>query len=100
MSVSVCNILEVLEAYDIRPFENDLVDTKTPDVGEILESETLYATSLSEVFENEDQQAPGVADVSSELDPRLQDWREQVERLISVYRTRLFGHNFVQAAIA
>ena len=63
MAISISNVLDVLGAHNIRPTEDDWReddweeedrdDGDLPGIGSIEEGETVYATSLDEVFGGE-----------------------------------------------
>jgi hypothetical protein len=82
MPISISSILDVLAAHGIRPFEAELEDAELPGIGEIEEGETVYSTSISEVFGADGDEAPdrpGIVDID---DPRLREWWDEIERII------------------
>lgn len=76
-------ILDVLNAHDIRPLEDD-IELQLPSIGELEEGETVYTTSIAEVFPNrkkiEDRPWPDLED------QRLREWWQELERIIEKSR--------------
>ena len=76
-------ILDVLNAHDIRPVEDD-IELQLPGIGELEEGETVYTTSIAEVFPNrkkiEDRPWPDLED------QRLREWWQELERIIEKSR--------------
>lgn len=82
MTASTQGILEVLAAHDIYPLDDDFADTDLPGIGEINEDETVYSTSLEEVFgQPEDVEGIG-PEIPVGEDSRLREWREELEGII------------------
>jgi hypothetical protein len=81
MAISIPDILDVLAAHDIHPIEDDMEDVDLPGIGEIGDNETVYATSIGEVFGRGDERASGL-DVLDTHDPRLREWWEEIEGII------------------
>lgn len=82
MPISVSNILDVLGAHGIRPLEDDGENVELPGIGQIEEGETVYSTSISEVFgaDGEDMlDRPDILDID---DPRVREWSEKIGRII------------------
>lgn len=81
MAVSISGVLDVLAANDIRPLEDDWEETDLPAIGELDDGETIYSTSIAEVFRRDDETAerPGILYGD---DRRLREWWDEVERLI------------------
>lgn len=79
MAFPTSNVLDVLEAHDIRPVEDNPDDTDFPGVGELEDGETVYSTSIAEVGrEDEPASETGVLDAE---DPRLREWLDEIERI-------------------
>ncbi len=86
MAVSTSEILGILAAHDIFPYEDEKYDIEFPGIGDIGENETVYSTSVSEVF-GEGQQ-PGL-EIDADLDdPRWWEWTEEIEDIIGSSRNR------------
>jgi hypothetical protein len=82
MPISISSVLDVLAAHDIRPFESELGEVELPGIGEIEEGDTVYSTTISEVFGWDDDEVPhrpGIVDID---DPRLREWWGEIERII------------------
>ena len=82
MPISISSVLEVLAAHDVRPFEIDSEHVELPGIGQIEDGETVYSTSISEVFGldgEEMAERPGIADID---DPRLREWWGEIEQII------------------
>jgi hypothetical protein len=97
MAVSTSEILDVLRARGILPLEDDWPELDLPGVGEIEEGETVYTTSLDEVFPEDDQPEGGLAGLDID-DPRLREWWREIERTIDepneAARRRALGKRF------
>ena len=78
MAISIPDILDVLAAHDIHPTEDDV---DLPGIGEIGDNETVYATSIGEVFGGGDEPTSG-PDILDTHDPRLREWQEEIEGII------------------
>jgi hypothetical protein len=86
MAISTTKILEILGVYGVVPEERlEMPDFPAapegdfPDVGEIAEGETVYATSLSEVFREDGE---GHAEVFGADDPRMSEWRNVIDETV------------------
>ena len=81
MPISISDILDVLRAHEIRPIEDDWGDADLPGIGGIEEGETVYSTSLAEVF-GQDGEALDVPDIFHTDDPRIGEWWNEIEQII------------------
>ncbi len=52
-----------------------------PGIGEITEDETVYATSIAEVFREDGEKTIGIGAIDTD-DPRVREWWEEIERII------------------
>lgn len=75
------NLLDVLSAHGIAPEESDL-GSELPDVGRIEDEDTVYTTSLAQVFGNEISEDPVRRADFDPTDLRLSDWFRELEDLI------------------
>jgi hypothetical protein len=50
MTLSTYSILDILAEYGVHPEEDEFGDIDLPGIGEIREEETIYATSIEEIF--------------------------------------------------
>ena len=57
-----------------------MADVDLPGIGEVEEGETVYSTSIPEVFGETDDEGPGSA--LSPDDVRVSEWRREIERII------------------
>jgi hypothetical protein len=80
MAISISDILDVLHAHDIRPIEDDR-EVDLPGVGEAEEGETIYCTSIDEVFRQDDETPEGPGIIGTD-DPRFREWWEEIEQII------------------
>jgi len=92
MAISTTDIIEIMGAYGVVPEERletpDLPaapEADFPDTGDISESETVYATSLSEVLREDDEEH---AEVFGADDPRIQEWMNEIDETIRWVRER------------
>jgi hypothetical protein len=81
MAVSISEILDVLRARGILPLEDDWPETDLPGVGQIEDGETVYATSLDEVFPQDDEPERELGVIDTD-DPRLREWWREIEQII------------------
>ena len=86
MAIEISQILDVLRAYGISPEENSVgtdlppsPELELPEVGEIVEGETVYTTSISEVL---GQHEMGDGSLSILDDPRTAEWWAETEEVI------------------
>lgn len=70
MPASINEVLDVLRAYGIDP--DDAPDPDLPDIGVVEEGETIYSTSIEQVFRNESEVGG---------DERFEEWRSDIERI-------------------
>jgi hypothetical protein len=84
MAIQTSDVIDILHANGIFPDEVpeavDLPATNEmdfPEVGEIEEGETVYSTSIGEVF-REDGEEEGQAGIFSVNDPRIREWWQKV----------------------
>jgi hypothetical protein len=89
MAIPTSEILSILRAHGIRPEEGPegrdpptAEDREFPEIGEINEDETVYATSLAEVFREEDDEI----NIDDPDEPRLREWWQEIERIIEDQR--------------
>lgn len=82
MPISVSSVLDVLAAHDINPLDDDRSDMDLPGIGQIDEGESIYSTSLNEVFGGNGETGKDGPDVTDSDDPRLREWWEEIERII------------------
>lgn len=88
MSKAVDNALAVLRAHGIDPYESDDEAPDLPGVGTIEDGETVYSTSLEEIFREEPTEAPeGVAPEWEWWEPdtddeRLREWWREIREII------------------
>ncbi len=82
MPISVSSILDVLGAHDIRPLEDEREDIEFPGIGQIEEGETVYSTSITEVFGADGDEALHRPDILDTDDPRLRECWEEIGRII------------------
>ena len=78
MAISTSEILTILNDHDIKP-DDDLSAQEFPDVGEIMEGESVYTTSISEVLGDDDEGQNSIINLD---DHRIQDWWSGIERII------------------
>ncbi len=85
MKLSTREILDILDDYEIRPEEiPEGVDLPTvgegdfPEVGQIAEGETVYATSLEAVLA---EQGDGDVRAFEADDPRILEWLQEIRRI-------------------
>jgi predicted RNA binding protein YcfA (HicA-like mRNA interferase family) len=101
MAISTSEILGIMRAYGIVPEESlravdlpaaqdtelpeigDRPEREFPEIGEIEEGETVYSTSLSEVFR--EVEGPGAETFETDQ-PRIQEWRDEIEANIRADR--------------
>jgi hypothetical protein len=69
MSKSVENALAVLRAHGIEPYESDAEFPDIPGIGEVEEGETVYATSLDDVFWDDPRGPDGDGALETEGEP-------------------------------
>lgn len=84
MAINISEVLDILQAHDIvpeEPFEGtDLPPTQQPElpgIGEIEEGETVYSTSIGQVFGDDDDD--GIFGID---DPRIHEWWADIEGII------------------
>lgn len=82
MTISLPGILDVLNEYGINPLEDDQPNFDLPDIGEIGEGETVYTTSISEVFGTDREDVLDGPDLLDTDDPRIREWWEEIGRII------------------
>ena len=78
MAISTSEILAILNDHDIKP-DDELSAQEFPDVGEIMEGESVYTTSISEVLGDDDEGQNSIINLD---DHRIQDWWSGIERII------------------
>jgi len=90
MTVSTSEILDILRAYGIEPEERiegaDLpsaLDHEFPEIGEIVEGETIYSTSIAEVLREPD--VPEFQ-ISVPEDPRILEWQAEIRAIAAAQR--------------
>lgn len=90
MAITTSDILDILRVHNIMPEESfevvDLPATEDidfPEIGEIEEGETVYTTSLDEVFRADDD---GEFDIFDPDSPRVTEWWGEIERIIGAER--------------
>jgi hypothetical protein len=85
MTIPTSSILDVLAAHNTRPLEEDMTDIELPEIGKIGDNETVYSTSIGEVFGRGDEPASegGILDTD---DPCLRGWWAEIERMIDSQR--------------
>jgi hypothetical protein len=79
MALQTREILDVLRQRGIEP-EEQTADVDLPGIGQVEEGETIYSTSILEVFGEADDEGP-----DSHLlpdDDRLNEWRREMERIV------------------
>jgi hypothetical protein len=74
MALPIDEILDILRTRGIEPHE-ELDGTDLPGIGEVGEGETIYSTSIAEVFGDSDS-------VPALDDDRLSEWWREIERII------------------
>jgi hypothetical protein len=86
MAISTSDILDILRAHEIVPEDGldgvDLpasVEREFPEIGDIEEGETVYSTSIGEVFGQEDD---GESDILDPDNPRIREWWHEIEGVI------------------
>ncbi len=87
MTLSIDDILEVLQKYAILP-EEEFDRGELPGIGQISENETVYTTSLEKVFAEEDLPSVDAADDRA-IDDRVREWRRQLTRIVEGAGSRL-----------
>jgi hypothetical protein len=92
MPIPTSDILDILHAHGILPEDGlDGFDQPTsvgrafPEIGEIEEGETVYATSIGEVFRADED---GESDIFGFDDPRIREWWAAVAKIIETGLTR------------
>ena len=91
MKLSISEVLGVLASRGITPdseepsMEVPDVETDFPEIGDLEENETVYRTSLNEVFGNSN----GDLDFPLSDDPRLREWWDDIERVIDSEEARI-----------
>src|SRR5262245_33428378 len=79
MALTTDEILDILRERGIEPTE-EIEGADLPDVGQIREGETVYSTSMAEVFgEPDDESSESVSGLD---DDRLNEWWSEIERMI------------------
>jgi hypothetical protein len=81
VTISISDILDVLGAHDIRPHEGDWEAFDLPGIGQIEDGETVYTTSIAEVFGRDDERVDGPR-IGDTDDPRLREWWQEIEQII------------------
>ena len=76
MTIQITEILDALRERGINPAE-EIGSIDFPDIGEVDEGEEIYATSVDEVF-SEDE-----GDILSAEDRRLEEWWREIEEIIT-----------------
>jgi predicted RNA binding protein YcfA (HicA-like mRNA interferase family) len=87
MTINIAEVLDILAAHDIIPEE----DTQSPEApvslgqkpsefGEITDGETVYTTSIADVFREDNESGD---DILANDDPRIHDWWESIQRIRS-----------------
>ena len=79
MTISTQDILNVLAYYDIQPTEDSPEDEDFPELGEIVEGEFVYLTSIDELFHQDDDKKESE---NFQDNPSLREWREKVDEII------------------
>lgn len=74
-------ILDVLRSYGINPNDADGSNVKgeLPGIGEIEEGETVYSTSIKEVFREYEEDKKPITDIQ---DRRVHDWLNEIDSII------------------
>ena len=83
MAMPIGDILDILRERGIEPDEEpEAVDL--PGIGQVEEGETIYSTSVAEVFAQRDEErASG--------DDRLGEWTREIERVVESEPPERFG---------
>jgi hypothetical protein len=87
MAISTDQILDVLRNYGIHPLDDDIAEIDLPGIGQIEEGEGVYATSLGEVLGRGDDTDVAELGWPGIDDPRMQRWRDDLERIIGEGKT-------------
>jgi hypothetical protein len=80
MGLHIDEILDVLRQRGIEPDE-PAVKLDHTDIGEIGDGETIYSTSIKEVFGDSDGEGSDYSPLPD--DDRLSEWRREIERIIA-----------------
>lgn len=84
MKLSISEVLGVLASRGILPYSDEPLieipedEIEFPEIGDLEENETVYRTSLNEVFGNSN----GELDFPLSDDPRLREWWDGIKRII------------------
>src|SRR5262245_21973830 len=78
--VPISDVLDTLRVYGIAPL--DWPERDLPGIGEIEENETIYGTSIAEVFPQDEETSDGPGNIVDADDPRIREWWEQFQRII------------------
>jgi hypothetical protein len=79
MALQADEILDVLRHRGIEP-EEQMADVDLPGIGKVEEGETIYSTSIQEVFREPDDGSPDSGLLPD--DDRLNEWRREIERVV------------------
>jgi predicted RNA binding protein YcfA (HicA-like mRNA interferase family) len=79
MALIIDEILDVLRARGIEPGD-EIEGTDLPGIGAVEEGETIYSSSITEIFPKEDSESPESLDIFH--DDRLNDWWREIEQII------------------
>ena len=82
MAISTAQILDVLQQYGIRPLEDDYAEIDLPGIGEIGSNETVYTTSLDNVFGRGVHQGEIRISETEIEEPRIREWRQALMEII------------------
>jgi hypothetical protein len=89
MGLQTDEILDVLRERGIEPQEQAL-EIELPGIGEVEEEETIYSTSIEEVFRDEDEEG---SDFPFPFDDdRLNEWWGEIERIIETGQSSPRSH--------
>ncbi len=92
MTINTSEILDILNTHNIFPEDHEgSVDSPTvtgkefPDIGEIEEGESVYTTTIEDVFRENEIGNDGILERD---DRRIQDWWEEIGSIINEGTTR------------
>lgn len=84
MPIKTDQILDVLRQYEIHPLDDDFAEIDLPGIGKIDEDESVYATSIAEIFGGGDGGESAMPYGPGFDDPRVREWQERLGEIIDI----------------